>query len=134
MYGSIIKTRRTHLKIKYGLSLLVIYPIYNLFCYFLRLIAMLRFIFYYENKVCYDIKLKDRLQFPNILRYYKNIDDINWQEIYIINNIIPAIKNNNLKIDISDVETIDKIDIVIETSSELENYKGSPIFTRNNTL
>lgn len=122
------KNKMAHLKIKYGLSLLVIYPIYNLFCYFLRLIAMLRFIFYYENKVCYDIKLKDRPQFPNILKYYKNIDDINWQEIYLSNNnIIPAIEFNQINIGISDTQSIQKTDIVIETSSELEEYRGSPI-------
>lgn len=116
------KNKVDHIPMRYGTSLLLIYPIYNIFSYVLRCIAQVRFLLVFENKVCHDVRLQHRPQFPNIMKYYDNLDEINWQTVYNTDN---HDINDSITIDISSDKNCDIACLSSTDALELEKAGNS---------
>jgi len=70
----------------YGLMLVPFFPIYSAITYLFRIIAQFKYLIFYDPKIKNKIKLKDRPQLPNLLRYFK-IEEIEWRQIYDLENV-----------------------------------------------
>lgn len=79
--------------INYGIFMIIGYPLYSIYSTILRLIAQIRYLLYFDKRIHNNVLFKHRPLLPCITNYINNIEieNIDWKNIYNINNDINVI-------------------------------------------
>ena len=76
----------TTIPLKYGLFMLIGFPIYTVITMIFRLLGQLRYLIWYDSRIRDNVKLRDRPDVPNILSYSNHNNNfnqkINWATIF----------------------------------------------------